>query len=101
MPRSPVIQHQKTAPGPPRATAVERPMMLPVPRVAAKVVAREAKAPSPAGLEVSAESDGTETDRRSAFGNILCTNPVFLVKYKWVNKRKKSNGPFQKTLFTV
>ena len=39
MPRIPVIQHQKMAPGPPRATAVETPMMLPVPRVAARVVA--------------------------------------------------------------
>ena len=43
MPRIPVIQHQKMAPGPPRATAVETPMMLPVPRVAARVVARAEK----------------------------------------------------------
>lgn len=38
MPRIPVIQHQKMAPGPPRATAVETPMMFPVPSVAARVV---------------------------------------------------------------
>ncbi len=39
MPRMPVIQHQNTAPGPPSATAVETPMILPVPSVAARVVA--------------------------------------------------------------
>ncbi len=38
MPRMPVTQHQKTAPGPPRATAVETPMIFPVPSVAASVV---------------------------------------------------------------
>ena len=39
MPRIPVIQHQNTAPGPPRATAVDTPMIFPVPSVAARVVA--------------------------------------------------------------
>ena len=34
-----VIQHQNTAPGPPRATAVETPTILPVPMVAASAVA--------------------------------------------------------------
>lgn len=43
MPRIPVIQHQKIAPGPPRATAVETPMIFPVPRVAARVVERAEK----------------------------------------------------------
>lgn len=43
MPRIPVIQHQKIAPGPPRATAVETPMIFPVPRVAASVVERAEK----------------------------------------------------------
>jgi len=43
MPSTPVIQHQKTAPGPPRATAVETPTILPVPRVAARVVDNVAK----------------------------------------------------------
>ena len=42
MPKIPVIQHQKIAPGPPRAMAVETPMIFPVPRVAARVVARVA-----------------------------------------------------------
>lgn len=43
MPKSPVKKHQNRAPGPPRAIAVETPTILPVPRVAARVVARVAK----------------------------------------------------------
>ena len=39
MPNSPVSQHHSTAPGPPSATAVATPMMLPVPMVAASAVA--------------------------------------------------------------
>lgn len=42
MPKTPVIQHHNTAPGPPRLTAVATPMMLPVPIVAASDVARAA-----------------------------------------------------------
>ena len=41
MPKTPVNQHHKTAPGPPKATAVATPMMLPVPIVAAKAVASD------------------------------------------------------------
>ena len=39
MPKTPVNQHQNTAPGPPNATAVATPMMFPVPIVAARAVA--------------------------------------------------------------
>ena len=39
IPKTPVNQHQSTAPGPPRAIAVATPMMLPVPIVAASAVA--------------------------------------------------------------
>jgi len=39
IPKSPVIQHQNTAPGPPMAIAVDTPMMFPVPIVAASAVA--------------------------------------------------------------
>jgi hypothetical protein len=46
IPRTPVIQHQNTAPGPPIAIAVEMPMILPVPIVAARAVARAAS-PAP------------------------------------------------------
>ncbi len=40
IPKTPVIQHQRTAPGPPSATAVATPIILPVPIVAAKDVAK-------------------------------------------------------------
>ena len=39
IPKTPVSQHQNTAPGPPNATAVATPMMFPVPIVAASEVA--------------------------------------------------------------
>ena len=39
MPNTPDSQHHSTAPGPPRATAVATPTMLPVPMVAASAVA--------------------------------------------------------------
>ena len=39
-PKTPVIQHQKTAPGPPRATAVPTPIIFPVPMVDASAVVR-------------------------------------------------------------
>ena len=42
MPRIPVSQHQNRAPGPPAAMAADTPMIFPVPRVAARVVARAA-----------------------------------------------------------
>ena len=49
MPNRPVSQHQKTAPGPPIAMAVDTPTIFPVPIVAAKVAVRAAnplKSPS-------------------------------------------------------
>ena len=42
IPKTPVNQHQKTAPGPPNAIAVATPMILPVPIVAARAVASAA-----------------------------------------------------------
>ena len=47
IPKIPVSQHQKMAPGPPKATAVETPIMFPVPKVAASVVERAAKGDTP------------------------------------------------------
>ena len=41
MPNTPVSQHHNTAPGPPKATAVATPMILPVPMVAARAVAND------------------------------------------------------------
>ena len=43
MPKIPTSQHQKTAPGPPKAMAVATPIILPVPIVAANDVARAPK----------------------------------------------------------
>lgn len=40
IPKTPVSQHQRTAPGPPSAIAVPTPMILPVPIVEASAVAR-------------------------------------------------------------
>src|SRR5574344_185809 len=40
IPNTPVSQHQSTAPGPPIETAVATPIILPVPIVAAKAVAK-------------------------------------------------------------
>ncbi len=40
MPKTPVSQHHNTAPGPPNEIAVATPMMLPVPMVAARAVAK-------------------------------------------------------------
>lgn len=54
MPKSPVKKHQNRAPGPPRAIAVETPTILPVPRVAARVVARVAKLLRPCPVCASA-----------------------------------------------
>jgi len=43
MPKTPVSQIQRTAPGPPRATAVDTPTMLPAPIVAASAVIKAPK----------------------------------------------------------
>ena len=62
IPSTPVSQHQNTAPGPPRATAVPTPTMLPVPMVAARAVARAANCDTS-----PCESLSLPTDRRIAF----------------------------------
>lgn len=76
MPKIPVIQHQKMAPGPPRATAVETPIILPVPRVAARVVANVAKTER---LFPFFFFDGV-TERRIAFKIFFCGTRSFMVK---------------------
>ena len=43
IPKTPVIQHHNTAPGPPSDTAVATPIIFPVPIVAARAVESEAK----------------------------------------------------------
>ncbi|MPM99953.1 hypothetical protein SDC9_147148 [bioreactor metagenome] len=55
IPKRPVNQHQKIAPGPPKATAVATPTILPVPTVAASAVQRSPKlftSPLPSFLAV-------------------------------------------------
>lgn len=92
MPKMPVTQHQKTAPGPPKAIAVETPMIFPVPRVAARVVERVAKTerllPSPA-------SEG-DTERQIAFIIFFCGRRSFMVKYKCVPMSRNRRGPLHK-----
>ena len=69
MPRTPVSQHQKMAPGPPRATAVETPTILPVPRVEASVVDRVAKTE-----KFLLSPEGAQTDIRIADRRCFCGN---------------------------
>ena len=57
MPNTPVSQHQNTAPGPPRAMAVATPMMLPVPMVAARAVAKEPNCDTSPLAEASFDTD--------------------------------------------
>ena len=91
MPKMPVIQHQNSAPGPPTATAVETPMIFPVPSVAARVVASAAK---PEGPEPSSLSG--VTDSRMAFSVSFCGNRSRMVKYRWEPARRKRRGSPQR-----
>ncbi len=91
----PVSQHQKTAPGPPRATAVETPMILPVPRVAARVVARAPKAERfLEGLDALCLSGVME--RRRALPICRCGMWSFKVKKRWVPISRNKSGRFQR-----
>lgn len=92
MPRIPVSQHQKTAPGPPSATAVETPMILPVPRVAARVVARAPKAERLA--DVSRFSGVMEKSR--AFPMCRWGKCSFSVKKRWVPISRNKRGQFHR-----
>ena len=88
MPRIPVIQHQNSAPGPPMAIAVETPTILPVPSVAASVVASAAK---PDRLAPFPSFSGV-TDRRMAFRVSFWGNFSFVVKYRWAEERSIRTG---------
>ena len=55
----PVIQHQNRAPGPPAEMAVDTPTMFPVPKVAAKEVARAVNLLMVAGVAIPVAVDGT------------------------------------------
>ena len=67
MPKMPVSQHHSTAPGPPKATAVATPTMLPVPMVAASAVAN-----APNWLTSPAPLWSFFTDRRMPSSSFRC-----------------------------
>ena len=79
MPNTPVSQHQNTAPGPPKATAVATPMMLPVPMVAAREVA------SAPNCDTSPFCDLSRwTERRMAVNSLRCGKRRRMVRKTWV-----------------
>ncbi len=98
MPKSPVKKHQNRAPGPPRAIAVETPTILPVPRVAARVVARVAKLLRPCPV---CASDGCLSGTAALFSRMaffsgrkdrrMATSDIFLGK-KFTGKKQMSGG---------
>lgn len=98
MPSSPVSQHQKTAPGPPKATAVDTPMILPVPKVAARVVARAPKEERFRG-ELFPSFFSPVTDSRKAFTIWRWGICSFKVKKRWVPiSRNRRGQPQRKSL---
>ena len=87
MPKTPVSQHQNTAPGPPKAMAVATPMMLPVPMVAARAVA---KAPNCDTSPVACLS--RFTDNAMALKILRCGKRRRMVRKMWVPKRRTIMG---------
>ena len=79
IPSIPVSQHQNTAPGPPKATAVATPMILPVPMVAASDVAN-----APNWLTSPLAFLSLLKDSFIAFNKYSCGNLNFIVKNKCV-----------------
>ena len=83
IPNTPVSQHQSTAPGPPKAIAVATPMMLPVPMVAARAVAR---APNWDTSPVASLS--FFTDNLIALNILRCGKRRRMVRKMWVPNRR-------------
>ena len=81
MPKTPVSQHHSTAPGPPKAMAVATPMMLPVPMVAAKAVAKAPNWDTSPAAPLS-----RRTERRMAVKMRRCGKRNTTVRYKCVPK---------------
>ncbi len=97
VPSTPVSHIQKTAPGPPRLTAVATPTMLPVPMVAANAVVSAAK-----GLTSPSAPFSFVTDSLSAVHRCRCMKPVRTVRKMWVpNRRNRSGGPHRKPSMVV
>ena len=79
MPNTPVSQHQNTAPGPPNATAVATPIILPVPIVAARAVA------SAPNCDTSPFCDLSRcTERRMAVKSLRCGKRRRTDRKTWV-----------------
>ena len=74
MPKTPVSQHQRTAPGPPSAIAVPTPMIFPVPIVEASAVVS-----APNWLTSPSASVSLVTDKRIAVPIFLWITPVRIV----------------------
>ena len=87
MPKTPVSQHQKTAPGPPRDTAVATPTMLPVPMVAARAVAR-----APNWLTSPCVWWSLVTESRMALPTFSCGKRSLIVMKMWVPSRRMIIG---------
>ena len=118
MPSTPVSQHHSTAPGPPRAMAVDTPMILPVPKVAANVVASAPKGetrwrgglffPERAGPPEEALGDmaadlSSGESAGSGRRDIRMALPIcrwgmcrWIVKYRWTPRSRSSRGPFHR-----
>ena len=79
MPSTPVIQHHSTAPGPPKATAVATPTMLPVPMVAASDVAK-----APNWLTSPSAPSSRVKERRMPFRIWRCGKRNRTVRYRCV-----------------
>ena len=94
MPKTPVSQHQKTAPGPPSEIAVATPMIFPVPMVAARATIR-----APNWLTSPPDFLSELNDIFIAVNVFRCTKPVRKVRNKCVPKSKIIMGkPHKKEL---
>ena len=87
MPNTPAIQHQNTAPGPPRKMAVPTPMMLPVPMVEARAVVRAWN-----WLTSPGESGSLVTDSRMPVNSLRWMKPVRTVINRWVPSSRTIMG---------
>ena len=96
MPKTPVSQHHSTAPGPPSATAVATPIILPVPMVAASAVA---SAPNCDTSPLAPLSRVTES--LMAVKIFRCGKASRTVKKRWVPSNKIIMGHPQRKSLTA
>ena len=96
MPNTPVSQHQNTAPGPPKATAVATPIMFPVPIVAARAVARAPNCDTSPFCDLS-----RCTERRMAVNSLRCGKRRRMVRKTWVPRSSTIIGQPQRNELSV